>query len=534
MVAAQWYDGGQSDEGAIFVYHGSRSGLSRNPAWHVEGNQRYAHLGASMGTAGDVNADGYDDIVVGASHYDAGQEDEGIVYVYHGSRSGLGRSPAWTAEGNRVNGAYGGSVATAGDVNGDGYADVVVSAAGHGTGQAWEGRAYLYHGSPSGLSQVPAWTAEGNLPRANFGASVGTAGDVNGDGYDDLIVGATGYGAGQLGEGRTFVYHGSPSGLSRVPAWTAESNQEWVYFGWMAGTAGDVNGDGYDDVIVGAPYYVTRHADEGRAYVYHGSPSGLRQSPAWTAEGNRRRAWFGMSGGTAGDVNRDGYDDVIVGAPFHTTDQDREGRAYVYHGSPSGLRQTPAWVGEGNVNTAFFGDASGTAGDVNGDGYDDVIVGAPGYDAKPDHDGRAYVFYGLEYTTGLYLPTTHKRSVRYAPPCSAGNRYCEDHDTYQAAYGPLQPGASYRAYPDDRDDYYYLYLSAAGTVAIVLHNYRATGDLVLYALGRSGELERMALWGRGGAEMEIRQPLQSGVYYIQVYTAAGHGSTDLYTLRVGY
>ena len=167
-------------------------------------------------------------------------------------------------------------MATAGDVNGDGYADVIVGAPNYDNGQTDEGRAFVYYGSASGLSTTANWTAESNQASAYFGYSVATAGDVNGDGYADVIVGAPNYDNGQTDEGRAFVYHGSASGLSATANWTAESNQASAYFGYSVATAGDVNGDGYADVIVGAPNYDNGQTDEGRAFVYHGSASGLK------------------------------------------------------------------------------------------------------------------------------------------------------------------------------------------------------------------------------------------------------------------
>jgi hypothetical protein len=105
--------------------------------------------------------------------------------------------------------------------------------------------------SADGVPTRSPWKAEGNQPNAVFGVSVGTAGDVNGDGYADVIVGAPYYANGQADEGQAFVYHGSATGLSTTPDWTAESDQAFVQFGYSVGTAGDVNGDGYADVIVG-------------------------------------------------------------------------------------------------------------------------------------------------------------------------------------------------------------------------------------------------------------------------------------------
>jgi hypothetical protein len=161
-------------------------------------------------------------------------------------------------------------------------------------------------------------------------------------------------------------------------------------------TAGDVNGDGYSDVIVGAPLYDNGQTDEGRAYVYYGSSGGLASSAGWTAESDQADALLGYSVGRAGDVNGDGYSDVIVGARMYDNGQTREGRAYVYYGSAGGLAVSAGWTAESDQANAYFGYSVGTAGDVNGDGYSDVIVGAYYYDNGQTNEGRAYVYYGNE------------------------------------------------------------------------------------------------------------------------------------------
>ena len=394
LVGAYRYDNGETDEGRAYLYHGSASGLSTTAAWTGESNQASAYYGASVSSAGDVNGDGYSDVLVGAYYYDNGETDEGRAYLYLGSGGGLTTTSSWTGESNQADALYGYSVSSAGDVNGDGYSDVVVGAYYYSNGQTYEGRVYLYHGSASGLPTTAAWIGEPNQGVSYYGNSVSSAGDVNGDGYSDVVVGAYGYNNGQVLEGRAFLYHGSASGLSTTAAWTGESNQGSAYYGWSVSTAGDVNGDGYSDVLIGAYYFDNGQNNEGRAYLYHGSASGLSATAAWTGESNQADAQYGNSVSTAGDVNGDGYSDVVVGALQFSNGETYEGRAYLYHGSASGLLTTAAWTGESNQANAFYGTSVGTAGDVNGDGYSDVLVGANFYDNGETNEGQASVYHG--------------------------------------------------------------------------------------------------------------------------------------------
>ncbi|MBN2099422.1 MAG: right-handed parallel beta-helix repeat-containing protein, partial [Dehalococcoidia bacterium] len=208
-------------------------------------------------------------------------------------------------------------------------------------GESNEGRAFVYCGSASGLSTTPNWTAESDQADAYFGYSVGTAGDVDGDSYDDVIVGAYTYDNGEGNEGRAYLFQGSSVGLNAAPSWTAESDQVYAYFGYSVGTAGDVNADGYADVVVGAYQYDHGQSDEGRAYAYLGSGAGLDAIASWTADIDQASAYFGCSLATAGDVNDDSCADIIVGAYSYDNGESNEGRAYAYHGSVSGLPPTP-------------------------------------------------------------------------------------------------------------------------------------------------------------------------------------------------
>ncbi len=287
--------------GRVYLFLGSAAGLGTTPAWWVEGgsqcNATYCNVGAGMAGAGDVNGDGYDDVIVGAARWNGGLYDEGRVFVYYGSSTGLGTTANWSAEGNQYMAYYGWAVSTAGDINGDGYDDIIVGAGNFDHGQTNEGRTFMYLGSSTGLScgagcpvdatAAAAWTFESDQNYAGPGTAVGAAGDVNGDGFDDVIVGAYQFDDTLSDEGKAWVFHGSPTGLG-APAWSAVGGQAGARFGSDAYTAGDVNADGYNDVIVGAYRHDNGQTDEGRAYVYLGSATGLASAPAWTTESTRR------------------------------------------------------------------------------------------------------------------------------------------------------------------------------------------------------------------------------------------------------
>jgi hypothetical protein len=402
LVGASRYDNGQFDEGQVFLYRGSSGGLAATPAWTFQSDQESAYMGGGV-TAGDVNGDGLSDLLVGDAFYDGPTLDEGRIWVFLGRTSTMVTTPAWTTDGNQVNAQYGDAVETAGDVNGDGYADFLIGAAGatDTDGNVGAGRAFLFLGAASGPSTTPSWTAEGGQEGASFGFGLSGAGDVNGDGYDDVIVGAAWYDGGEVDEGRALLYLGSPAGLAGTPAWSTESNQADAQYGIRVAGAGDVNGDGYADVAVGAYRYDGDLDGEGRAYVYLGSASGLSTTPAWIGEGDQADANYGVSVATAGDVNADGYSDLVVGAWTHSGGEEAEGRAYLYLGSATGLSTTPAWIGEPNLVGAFFGTTVRSAGDVNGDGYADVLVGAAQLDIGLGGDTRGSAFLYLGSSTGL-------------------------------------------------------------------------------------------------------------------------------------
>jgi hypothetical protein len=368
IVGAPYLTNGQYHEGGVTVYHGSPSGLPDAASWSAESDQAEARFGTVVGTAGDMNGDGFDDVVVGTPWFDNGQANEGGVFVYYGSSSGLPGEAHWTAESDQADSDFGISAATAGDVNGDGYDDVIVGAPRYDNSQYSLGRAYLFLG-PVPVTTDYQWSAGGETASDEFGSSVATAGDVNGDGYSDAVVGAPSNDEKAPGAGKVYVYHGSPSGLGLVPAWTALGEAAEDGFGRAVGTAGDLNGDGYDDLVAGAAGH-----GGGKVYVYYGSATGLGAAE-WTANGQYASDQLGGAVGTAGDVNRDGYDDLVVGASGYP-DGSAYGKVYLYHGGANGLGTSAAWIGSGQTAGDRFGGSVASAGDVNADGYADVIIAA--------------------------------------------------------------------------------------------------------------------------------------------------------------
>jgi len=314
----------------------------------------------------------------------------------------------------------GNPVASAGDVNGDGYADVLL-----GAPTLWDchcpGRAYLFHGSPAGLAGSPDWTAASDQAEAWFGNSVGSAGDVNADGYSDVFVAEYAYNGSQ---GRVFVWHGSATGLgdSGTPAnfdWSATSDGESERFGWRAAGAGDVNGDGYSDLLVGATEHSSGQYHEGRVCLFQGSASGLAAAPYWAAESDQANAQFGYGLSGGGDWNGDGYSDFAAGAlAFDGSAGSDCGKAWAFYGSASGPSAPAATTWEGIQAGEYFGLGTSSAGDVDGDGRADLLICAQGYDNGQSDEGRVALFYGGG--GGLALTPQQRRLDDSAPIAPLG------------------------------------------------------------------------------------------------------------------
>jgi FG-GAP repeat protein/VCBS repeat protein len=271
---------------------------------------------------------------------------------------------------------FGISVASAGDVNGDGYADVVVGSwkGSVGNVEAW---AQVYLGGPCGLQPTAASSLAGPVALAGVrGIAVASAGDLNGDGFGDVVVGADG--TDHIARG-ALVYLGGAGGLSSTADAVIVSPSGPGGTSGAVASAGDVNGDGFADLVLGADLVGAL----GHAYIYLGGVSGVSTTAATTlTEPVGGGGAFGTAVASAGDVNGDGFADVVVGG----------GGAYLFFGGAGGVATTATAVLKGTEpDGGDFGDSVASAGDVDGDGFADIVVGAAG---EKGGVGAAYAYPG--------------------------------------------------------------------------------------------------------------------------------------------
>jgi len=412
--------------------------------------------GISVSSAGDINGDGFDDLIIGSRRADPNSSYSGESYIVFGSNAEFGASLDLSAldggNGFVVNGIgfndySGGSVSSAGDINGDGFDDIIIGATQFGFYASENGEAYVVFGTASpfaatlelsSLNGTNGFAIKGIDFEDAAGSSVSSVGDINGDGFDDLIIGASAADPnGNSFSGESYIIYGKETGFgASLDLVSLDGTNGFVINGIAAGdrtgfsvsSAGDINNDGFDDVIIGArDASPNGNGSAGQSYVIYGQANSTFELSSLLAEnGGDGGAGFvingidaddrsGTSVSSAGDINGDGFDDIIIGASHADPNGSRSGESYVVFGQAgsfgasldlSALNGSNGFVINGIDGGDYSGRSVSSAGDINGDGFDDIIIGAYGADPNGGRSGESYVVFGQAGGFGASLDLT--------------------------------------------------------------------------------------------------------------------------------
>ena len=445
---------GKQGAGEVYVVFGAVANPAALSLATLNGTNGFRLVGATYNDAageavsgGDFNGDGYADVIIGAPGVDGDVEFEtGAAYVVFGAPSFPARVNLAALNGNnglRLTGiaeddGAGTSVNSAGDVNGDGYDDIIIGAPNATvSGKAAAGQAYVVLGNNAFPPQFDladldgdnGFQIQGVAAESYAGNAVGGAGDMNGDGYDDVFVAAWKTSrSGSNESGAVYVIYGATTYPAQLALNTLNGDNGFRLDGTSVGDragsavapAGDVNGDGWADLVIGAPF-----ADSlrGITYVVLGANdfppalalASLNGSNGFRLVSNHNNGTAGMAVGAA-DINGDGLDDVLVGAPGAGEGFQRfAGRTFAVFGRSvfnaevnlSALVPTTGVQFDGEASGDQSGQVMSLAGDLNGDGYDEILIAAPGGGVGAGGaPGYSYLVQGGA-TLGVPLPVTH-------------------------------------------------------------------------------------------------------------------------------
>jgi len=377
-------------------------------------------LGMSFSGVGDVNDDGYDDFIIGAEMNSDNGVDSGKTYLILGSweefEEGVNISNADASFMGEAHGERSGDmVCGAGDVNNDGYDDFLIGVETNGEGGNFIGQVYLILGKSSG------WSTDKNLNSVDssfigeddgdaLGLAVAGGGDLNGDGYDDLVFSAPMDEAVHPGAGQVYIVFGRSSGWSMDTSISSAAGASFLgenpndMIGSSLAIVGDVNNDGYDDLVIGCMENGEGVMFAGQTYLIMGKGSGwnmgvLLSNADASFIGENMEDRSGSVVSAAGDVNKDGYDDFLIGSFMNDDGGVDAGKVYLIRGKSSGWSMDTSLA---NAYASFIGESGGDragisctgVGDLNGDEYDDIMIGAEVNSEGGTYAGQVYFIRG--------------------------------------------------------------------------------------------------------------------------------------------
>ncbi|MES2642945.1 MAG: MopE-related protein [Myxococcota bacterium] len=429
-ISAYGYDrGATANAGGTWIFLGPLDGtetLATADAT-IQGNLAGDRLGFSIANLGDSDADGFDELLLGADGWNSPTTDAGGAFIFDHASTGtiLVASAVATISGDTTLDFTGTDVAGPGDVSGDGIPDAVIGAFGRDTAGSSAGTVGLFSGPVSGTMSFTTADVliQGGAAGDNLGWSVDAAGDIDGDGTNEFIAGAYGADPASMSlAGAAYIFGGiSISGSAESEHYTKiTGSTAGDELGYAVAGAGDVNDDGYDDVLLGAHKYdVGALADAGAAYLFLGSAEWIPSGDASTADaiftGSSTTDMLGHNLGAGGDVNQDGYTDLLLGAGGWdaATGASNAGAMFLIYGPVTGTVAMGSYGAAGGENATFYGIAASdglggvvTTGnasaktldivpDLDNDGYDDIVGGARSVDnGATTNVGAAYIWFG--------------------------------------------------------------------------------------------------------------------------------------------